>query len=66
MDIFEGIGTCLLPCEGLAKFEHHLTAFARNVTGGYEMTMFIPWALFEPKFRPAAMVVDALLSCKSF
>lgn len=47
-----GIGTCLLPCEGLARFEHNLTAFARNVTGGYEMTMSIPWALFQPTFRP--------------
>ena len=25
------------------------------------MTMFIPWALFEPNFRPQATVVHALL-----
>ena len=39
-----------------------MTAIAHNVTGGYEMTMFIPWELFEHSFRPRPTVVGTVVA----
>ena len=41
-----------LPCTGAAGFAHNMTVTTSNATGSWSSTLFIPWGIFAPQFRP--------------
>ncbi len=43
-----------LPCSGAADFPHGMTFHVSNATGAWLSTLFLPWGVFAPEFRPAA------------
>jgi hypothetical protein len=44
-------------CPGAAGFSHNMTVIS-NATGLWSSTLFIPWGIFAPEFRPRAAESD--------